>query len=467
MEPDTGTPDSVRHESIPTTPIKQTHTKTEVYEREIIIGNKYYVRLSDHMDTKGEIKYRIGEILANRTNYDRNQEYYIHFLDFNKRLDEWVSEDRIDIKRDVIVERPKLSTPKKTLTTNLSLDVSKVPTTPLTTTSAYDYSTPPPATITEYDSPGSITSITPSFINENSKGEAVGAMSCGQNKRRVKNLQEIHFGEYHIETWYFSPYPEEFNDSPIIYICEFCLSYFISEFQLRRHIKKCNIMHPPGNEIYRDEEISFFEIDGARQQTYCQNLCLLSKLFLDHKSLSYDLLPFLFYIMCKQDQYGYHIVGYFSKEKNYTLNNLACILTLPPYQRKGYGRLLISFSYELSKIEGRIGSPERPLSDLGLLSYQQYWYETILEVLWDTKEIGEDFITIDEITAKTSITQSDILFTLYESGICVYQGQVCIRLTEAMLDTSLNSLSRKRRINIENLKWSPPHFTANQLRYKN
>ena len=64
----------------------------------------------------------------------------------------------------------------------------------------------------------------------------------------------------------------------------------------------------------------------------------------------------------------------------------------------------------------------------------------------------EYFITIDEITAKTSITQSDVLFTLYESGICVYQGQVCIRLTEAMLDTSLNSLSRKRRINIENLK---------------
>ena len=35
--------------------------------------------------------------------------------------------------------------------------------------------------------------------------------------------------------------------------------------------------------------------------------------------------------------------------------NLACILTLPPYQRKGYGRFLISFSYELSRKENKVG----------------------------------------------------------------------------------------------------------------
>lgn len=34
--------------------------------------------------------------------------------------------------------------------------------------------------------------------------------------------------------------------------------------------------------------------------------------------------------------------------------NLACILMLPSYQRKGYGKFLISFSYELSKIEGKV-----------------------------------------------------------------------------------------------------------------
>ena len=48
---------------------------------------------------------------------------------------------------------------------------------------------------------------------------------------------------------------------------------------------------------------------------YCQNLCLLSKLFLDHKTLYYDVDPFLFYVLCEVDDAGAHIVGYFSKEK--------------------------------------------------------------------------------------------------------------------------------------------------------
>jgi len=42
------------------------------------------------------------------------------------------------------------------------------------------------------------------------------------------------------------------------------------------------------------------------------------------------------------DEKGAHIVGYFSKEKDSAQGyNLACILTLPQYQRKGYGKLLI------------------------------------------------------------------------------------------------------------------------------
>lgn len=82
-------------------------------------------------------------------------------------------------------------------------------------------------------------------------------------------------------------------------------------------------------------------------------------MFLDHKTLYYDVDLFLFYVLCEVDERGAHIVGYFSKEKHSEEGyNLACILTLPSHQRKGYGKFLISMSYELSKIEGKV-SPFR------------------------------------------------------------------------------------------------------------
>lgn len=56
-----------------------------------------------------------------------------------------------------------------------------------------------------------------------------------------------------------------------------------------------------------------FQVDGNISKIYCQNLCLLAKLFLDHKTLYYDVEPFLFYVLTKNDKKGCHLVGYFSK----------------------------------------------------------------------------------------------------------------------------------------------------------
>lgn len=112
---------------------------------------------------------------------------------------------------------------------------------------------------------------------------------------------------------------------------------------------KCKVRHPPGDEIYRDGKISIFEVDGRKNKIYCQNLCLLSKMFLDHKSLFYDVEPFLFYVMTETDDAGAHFVGYFSKEKLSPKDyNVSCIMTLPVRQRQGWGNLLIDFSTPVS-----------------------------------------------------------------------------------------------------------------------
>lgn len=46
--------------------------------------------------------------------------------------------------------------------------------------------------------------------------------------------------------------------------------------------------------------------------------------------------------------------------------------------------------YLLSKVEEKVGSPERPLSDLGLISYRSYWKEVLLRYLnnFQGKEIS-------------------------------------------------------------------------------
>lgn len=81
------------------------------------------------------------------------------------------------------------------------------------------------------------------------------------------------------------------------------------QFEKTLQAHHCKRRHPPGREIYRRGKISVFEVDGRDDKVYCQNLCLLAKVFLDHKTLYFDVEPFMFYIMCEVDQFGCHVVG--------------------------------------------------------------------------------------------------------------------------------------------------------------
>lgn len=69
------------------------------------------------------------------------------------------------------------------------------------------------------------------------------------------------------------------------------------------------------------------------------------------------------------------------------------ILTLKLILFTQYCSLYIDFScwlpsalcsgYLLSKVEEKVGSPERPLSDLGLISYRSYWKEVLLRYMYN------------------------------------------------------------------------------------
>jgi histone acetyltransferase MYST1 len=187
--------------------------------------------------------------------------------------------------------------------------------------------------------------------------------------------------------------------------------------------------------IYKKGINKIYQINGKHDKLFCQNLSLLSKLFLDHKTVFYDISPFLFYVMTELEQDGKEcVVGYFSKEKkSYEGHNLACILVLPPFQKKGYGRLLIEFSYELSKLENTLGSPEKPLSDLGLLGYRSFWKAVILDILKQNGGVG---ITIKDLCTMTSIKQEDVVSTLTFMGMLRYwKGENIISYTFILSDS--------------------------------
>ena len=132
-------------------------------------------------------------------------------------------------------------------------------------------------------------------------------------------------------------------------------------------------------------------IVGVLLQLFCQNLSLFAKLFLENKSVCFDLSAFNYYILVLHTQdngvrkrsssrisddgadhlprnRAYQVIGFFSKEKmSWDNNNVACILVFPPWQRKGLGKILMGVSYELSRREGRVGGPEKRRSAMASL----------------------------------------------------------------------------------------------------
>ncbi|CAH7682122.1 acyl-CoA N-acyltransferase, partial [Phakopsora pachyrhizi] len=194
-----------------------------------------------------------------------------------------------------------------------------------------------------------------------------------------------------------------------MFVCNGCFRYMLSLESYRRHKENCTARNPPGSVVYHKGSQKIWKVDGSEFKLYCQCLCLFGKLFIDHKYIFFDVEGFDFYLITEseQDQQQQqqqqqqqhqqlnnnnrndrrkskkkktfeHVLGFFSKEKfSFDGYNLACIVTFPPYQKRGFGTLLIEFSYEEIDVQ-LFGTPERPLSELGAKGYQNYWTSVLV-----------------------------------------------------------------------------------------
>ncbi|KAM0347941.1 hypothetical protein ACHAPU_004442 [Fusarium lateritium] len=189
-------------------------------------------------------------------------------------------------------------------------------------------------------------------------------------------------------------------------------------------------------EIVQDEgEWSIWEVDGEKEGLFCQNLSLFAKLFLDNKSVFFDVTGFNYFLLvytpparpsdnlAEAGPQEPWITGFFSKEKmSWDNNNLACILVFPPWQRKGLGALLMGASYEISRREGILGGPEKPISDLGKKGYKRYWAGEIVRWLLGIEmnakgPENEVLVDIVDCSKATWILPEDCLQVLRDMGV--------------------------------------------------
>jgi len=398
---------------------KITKEKLAEEEKHSFIGA---IPINSHVKVKLNNEDKICKIISIRQDPLRKKdeqpneysyEYYIHYVEYDRRNDHWI-------------QRKDISDTKVTDEELKKLKNNQIPTDEII------------------------------FHNDENEGMDEAGVAAHEEATKVRTIDEIVMGNYRCCTWYFSPFPEEYHNEKTLYFCEFCLNFYVKKDELERHLKtNCLLRHPPGNEIYRDDKISMFEVDGKTESIYCENLSYLSKLFLDHKTLAWDVDPFLFYILTEYDKYGYHFVGYFSKEKDSPQGwNLSCILTLPFHQRKGYGKFLIEFSYLLSKREQKYGSPERPLSDLGYSTYFAYWTQKICETL---RKWEGNAITINDIAEETHIKQKDIHNVMSDLHLLAYDNGSYIVIADKKILDELEKRTGKKGypLDPDKLIWTP------------
>ncbi|KAK8087550.1 Acyl-CoA N-acyltransferase [Apiospora hydei] len=277
-----------------------------------------------------------------------------------------------------------------------------------------------------------------------------------------------------------------------LFVCPSCFKYSKEEGKWRRHISGClPKAWVPGDKIYvhpkeskssqgtggadarrnrklkkgdgdssaqvMEGEWSVWEVDGENEPLFCQNLSLFAKLFLDNKSVFFDVAGFNYFLLVytppptaattnsevadseAEQQPGEElapppssprpqVVGFFSKEKlSWDNNNLACIL--------GLGALLMGISYEISRREKVLGGPEKPISELGKKGYRRFWAGEICRWLLSLglshdnsgsrsgKEEDEFIVDVDECSRSTWIAPEDCLVVIRDMGIMVIEDE--------------------------------------------
>ncbi|KAL1139255.1 hypothetical protein AAG570_006241, partial [Ranatra chinensis] len=113
--------------------------------------------------------------------------------------------------------------------------------------------------------------------------------------------------------------------------------------------------------------------------------------------------------------------------------------------------------YLLTRVENKVGSPEKPLSDLGLISYRSYWKDVLLEYLCNLT--GKQ-LSIKDMSQEMAINAYDIVSTLQALGMMKYwKGKHIVLKKQDVIEEHKERSKRRglvyKEIDPECLKWTP------------
>jgi len=194
-------------------------------------------KLPVNRNVEDKTEWTPAEILSIRNTSVGIRQYYVHYVDFNKRLDEWVAHDRLDLSQ---VEFPQNNNPKRRDSTQQNGGQSN--------------GTVPSNKRKRKTRAEEVAEETLGEEQTEKRPRSTGSLIQNPHDditTRIKNFEYIEMGKFRLRPWYFSPYPSELIVDGLIYLCEFCLSFTKTKQQLKRHLSKCAVKSPPGKEIYR------------------------------------------------------------------------------------------------------------------------------------------------------------------------------------------------------------------------
>ncbi|MEQ2183836.1 hypothetical protein GOODEAATRI_002060 [Goodea atripinnis] len=112
--------------------------------------------------------------------------------------------------------------------------------------------------------------------------------------------------------------------------------------------------------------------------------------------------------------------------------------------------------YLLTRQEGQAGSPEKPLSELGRLSYLAYWKSVILEHLY---KHPDKHISVKGISRATGMCPHDIATTIQLLGMIDRRdGRTVLVRRERLIQRHMSRLRanpRKNEVDPDALRWTP------------